>query len=170
MKNKILVLGDTHVSSYKDLPKEILQLIHEANWVIHTGDYTSRDVVQGFINTKYDHFKGVYGNADPLNVRKILPAKIIVTISEIQIGITHPYFGGSEKLLRRKIVKEFSGFELDVIICGHSHDPMIQYYNQILFINPGKGYIDKISVNPSASVVIITIEKEIAAEIKEVKY
>ena len=170
MKNNILILGDTHISRFKDLPKKLVELIHNANWVIHTGDYTSRSVVESFIQAKKENFIGVYGNADPLNVREILPPKTILTISGIQIGIIHPYFGGSETLLMRKIRKEFRGFNVNIVIFGHTHDPMIQYHNQVLFINPGKGYLDKNSTNPSASVVIITIDKEIFAKIKNINF
>ena len=65
MKTKILIIGDTHISSFKDLPKKILQLVKDSDWVIHVGDYTSKNIVEGFIQIKRNYFKGVYGNSDP---------------------------------------------------------------------------------------------------------
>jgi len=49
MADKIVIIGDTHVSDFKDLPERMLQLILEADWVIHVGDYTSVDVLSGLI-------------------------------------------------------------------------------------------------------------------------
>ena len=66
MKTKILIVGDTHISSFKDLPKKILQYIKESDWIIHVGDYTSKNIVDGFNQLKTNYFKGVCGNSDPL--------------------------------------------------------------------------------------------------------
>jgi len=52
LKTKILVIGDTHISSFKDLPMKILQLIKESDWIIHVGDYTTEDIVKGFNQLK----------------------------------------------------------------------------------------------------------------------
>ena len=62
------------------------QAIKEGDWIIHVGDYTSIDTVEGLIRWKGDKFKGVFGNADPLSVRKILPDKVILEIKGKKIG------------------------------------------------------------------------------------
>jgi len=76
LKTNILIIGDTHISSFKDLPKKILQYIKDSNWVIHVGDYTSKDVVEGFNQLKANYFKGVYGNSDPLVIRNCFHLKL----------------------------------------------------------------------------------------------
>ncbi len=170
MKTKILIVGDTHISSFKDLPKKILQYIKESNWVIHVGDYTSKNIVEGFKKLKANYFKGVYGNSDPLVIRKLLPPKIVIEISGIKMGIIHPESGGSETFLKRRIIKEFRDHSVDVIAYGHTHEAKIQRVDKTLLVNPGRGYIDEFSYNTPASIAIITIDKEIKAEIKEIKY
>ena len=170
MTTTILIVGDTHISSFKDLPKKILQYIKESNWVIHVGDYTSKNIVEGFNQLKANYFKGVYGNSDPLVIRKLLPPKIVIEISCVRIGIIHPESGGSETFLTKRIIKEFRGHIVDVIAYGHTHEAKIQQVDKTLLVNPGRGYIDEFSYNLPASIAIITIDKEIKAEIKEIKY
>ena len=169
MKTKILIVGDTHISSFKDLPKKILQYIKESNWVIHVGDYTSKNIVEGFNQLKANYFKGVYGNSDPLVIQKLLPPKIMIEISNIRIGIIHPESGGPETFLKKRIIKEFRDQSVDVIAYGHTHEAKIEWADKTLLINPGRGYIDEFSYNPPASIAIITIDKEIKADIKEIK-
>lgn len=168
MKTKILIVGDTHISSFKDLPYKILQYVKDSNLVIHVGDYISKNVVEGFNQLKTNYFKGVYGNSDPLVIRKLLPPKIVIEISGIRIGIIHPESGGSETFLKKRILKEFRDQNVNVIAYGHTHDAKIQWVDKTLLVNPGRGYVDEFSYNHYASIAILTIDKEIKAEIKEI--
>ena len=168
MKTKILIIGDTHISSFTDLPNKILQSIKESDWIIHVGDYTSKNIVKGFNKLKGNYFKGVYGNSDPLVIRKLLPPKIVTEISGVRIGIIHPKSGGSEDLLEKRVMKEFKAKNVDIIVYGHSHEEKIQWVDKTLLVNPGRGYIDEFSYSPSATIAIITLGKEIKAEIKEI--
>ena len=168
MSTKILVIGDTHISSFKDLPNKILQYIKESDWVIHVGDYTSKNIVEGFIELKANYFKGVYGNSDPLIIRKLLPPKTVAVISGVRIGIIHPESGGPEDLLEKRVMKEFKAMNVDIIVYGHSHEAKIQWVDNTLLVNPGRGYFDEFSYSPSATIAIITLGKEFKAEIKRI--
>jgi putative phosphoesterase len=166
MTDNIVIIGDTHVSNFKDLPEKMLDLIREADWVIHVGDYISMDVLTGFIRMKGPRFKGVYGNADPMNIREKLLAKEIIEISNKKIGITHPASGGSYENTKKKVIREFKNCELDILVYGHTHDALIEDFNGILLVNPGKGYVEKHYFGSPTSVAIFTIEKKITGEIK----
>ncbi len=96
MTVKITILGDTHINSFEELPKEILKEILHSNWVIHVGDYISPGVLNGLVNLKGDYFRGVYGNADPIDVRNIVRSKEILEILGKKIGIIHPAIGGPD--------------------------------------------------------------------------
>jgi len=168
LKTQILIIGDTHISSIKDLPKKIFQYVKESNWVIHVGDYTSKNIVECFNQLKPNYFKGVYGNSDPLAIRKLLPPKIVIEISGVRIGIIHPESGGLETFLKKKIIKQFRDHGVDVIVYGHTHEAKVEWADKTLLVNPGRGYIDEFSYNPAASIAIIIIDKEIKAEIKEI--
>ena len=164
---KILILGDTHLQKFEDLPKTLINEIQKADWVIHTGDYTSIDVLNGFIKKKGENFQGVYGNADPLSIRENVPYKKIIQIQSKKIGIIHPAKGGLLKNPINRILLEFKDYKLDIIVYGHTHESYIENSNGILFINPGKGYIEENSFGSPATFAILTIEKHIQAEIKK---
>ena len=166
MADRILVLGDTHISNFKDLPEKMIQLIQDADWVIHVGDYTSIDVLLGFIKMKGPHFRGVYGNADTMKIRERVLAKDIIEISEKRIGITHPAAGGTYENTKKKVIKEFKNCEVDAIVYGHTHDPLIEDFHGILLVNPGKGYLEENFFGPPTSVAILTIEKKISGKIE----
>ena len=163
---KILIIADTHALNFDELPKTILQAIINADWVIHAGDYTSKNVLKGLIKLKGKYFKGVYGNADPLSIRKDLHTKEIVEIFGKNIGITHPASGGSSEFTERKVIAEFKNNELDVLIYGHTHERKIVKSKGMMIINPGKAYVEKNSFGPPPSFVVLTIGKEIIADIQ----
>jgi len=170
MTEKIAVIGDTHINSFKLLPYEILRYIRGVEWVIHVGNYISLSVLRSFEKVKGKNFIGVYGNADPLNIREKLNSEEIVEIQGIRIGITNPIVGGHEQYVARRVLGKFAKNDLDCIVYGHTHHPKITTIKGILLINPGKGYIENNSFNKSAYIAIITIGKRINVEIKEISH
>ncbi|MHA2038262.1 MAG: metallophosphoesterase family protein [Promethearchaeota archaeon] len=167
---KITILGDTHLNSFEELPKEILNEIKKSDWVIHVGDYTSGQVLSSLIKLKGDRFKGVYGNADPLEVRNKLKSKEIIDISGKKIGITHPASGGPEDGLEAKVIAGFEEEDLDVLIYGHTHESKIIRKNNFLLINPGKGYVETNFFGPPTTYITLTIKDDkIQGMIKEIK-
>ncbi|MHA1987984.1 MAG: metallophosphoesterase family protein [Promethearchaeota archaeon] len=170
MTVKITILGDTHLNSFEELSKEILKELQESDWVIHVGDYTSPEIVSGLIDLKGERFRGVYGNADPIDVRNMTKSKDIIEILGKKIGITHPAFGGSDENLEDKVLNEFANEDLDIIIFGHSHDSRITTKNNVLMINPGKGYLETNYFGPPTTIAILTINNDkFQGEIKEIK-
>ena len=165
MSVKIIIIGDTHLNSFKKLPKEMGQAIKEGDWIIHVGDYTSIDTVEGLIRWKGDKFKGVFGNADPLSIRKILLDKVILEVKGKKIGITHPFFGGPETFIKGMVKREFKDYDVDAIVFGHTHEPEIIEVNKILLINPGKGYLEKNTFGSPTSFAILTVTETLQAKI-----
>ena len=70
--------------------------------------------------------------------------------------------------MKKRILKEFRDQNVNVIAYGHTHDARIQWVDKTLLVNPGRGYVDEFSYNHSASIAILTIDKEIKAEIKRI--
>ena len=126
MTVKIAILGDTHITYFKDLPKQMLNEIKKADWVFHTGDYINIDVLNGLIELKGENFKGVYGNADPSYIREKVPSKVIINILDKRIGLTHPAYGGSSMNTEKQVLNDFKDEIVDIIIFGHTHEPKIQ--------------------------------------------
>lgn len=169
MPVRIIVIGDTHILDFNELPQKMLKAILSADWVIHVGDYTSKNVLNGLINLKGHQFIGVHGNADPLSIMNQVLEKEIIEVNGKKIGITHPAVGGTYENTKMKILRKFKDDDVDAIIYGHTHDPIIEDFNGIMLINPGKGYLEKEYFGSPTSFAILTLDKKIHAEIINIK-
>ncbi len=170
MTVKITILGDTHIKSFEELPKEMLGEIKKSDWVIHVGDYTSAQIVSGLIKLKGERFKGVYGNADPLEIRNKLTSTEFITIQDIKIGITHPASGGPEENLEKNLLTDFEQDDLDILIYGHTHESKILKKNNTLLVNPGKGYLETNFFGPPTTIALLKIDDgKVQGTIKEIK-
>ena len=154
------MLSDTHVRTVQELPQEVLQAIREAEWVVHCGDYTSVVVVEE-LRRLARRFVGVYGNTDPRDIRRQLPAEVILEFEAKKIAVIHPAWGGYPDALEEELAARFPN--VDAILFGHTHEPCNLKLNGTLLLNPGQSYS---SFMVPASVGILTVSKgELRGEI-----
>lgn len=131
---KIVILSDTHAKKHNDkLFKLIDNLFKEADMIIHAGDYISPSVVLKL--KEHDNFVGVWGNNDKSYIRDILKEKEILSIEGYKIGLYHGH--GTSKNTLTTAYDKFVDDKVDIIIFGHTHQPLILTKNKILMINPG---------------------------------
>lgn len=161
----IAVIGDTHALKFNQIPLELLEVVERADWLIHVGDYTRLDVLEGFFKIKGSKFIGVCGNADPLDITRRLKKIETITLQGKKIGITHPYRGGSDHLTKKIVISLFKGKKWDILIYGHTHEVSVEKIKKKILINPGKGYLD----HSSASLVLLNLDSELSIEILEFK-
>ena len=161
--SRILVISDTHFRSTGALSPGLLRAIEEAEYVVHCGDFVSRTVVNE-LRRLSRHFIGVYGNADPDDVRRMLPAETTFSFGGKKIAVIHPYWGGDGYRLEEELTTRYP--RADVILFGHTHVPYNLMMNGTLLLNPGQAYA---SFMVSASVGILTINEDgVSAEILNV--
>jgi len=151
-KIKIAVLSNTHVTLIEDLPEKVINSLSEIDLVIHAGDFTTTEVLNGL--KQLGKIKAVHGNMDSAELQATLPAKEIIGIGNKRIGIIHG--GGAPWGIEKRLRNAFAQDRVDVIIYGHSHESQNKVTDGILFFNPGKA---------SNSFGIITIEEDIEGEI-----
>lgn len=131
---KIVILSDTHAKKHNDkLFKLIDNLFKEADMIIHAGDYVSSSVVSKL--REHKNFVGVWGNNDKGYIRDLLKEKMIISVEGYKIGLYHGH-GNCKNTLESAYAK-FSDDKVDIIIFGHSHQPLILTKNKVLMINPG---------------------------------
>lgn len=158
---KIVVLSDTHIpESAKDLPDEIYKDIKSADLLLHAGDIAS---VAFFNKLKSvsTWIEAVCGNMDEPALRKMLARKKIVKAGKRSIGLIHGW--GSPFGLMDIARKEFQEEKPDIIVFGHSHQPLCLKKDGIIFFNPGSP-TDKVFTS-SNSYGIIMIDDHINAKI-----
>lgn len=128
------IISDTHIPRIaKDIPKIIYNEFKNVDLILHAGDFVEVDFLR-----KLRDFKktiGVYGNLDSSEVTNLLKAKEIIEEGGFRIGLIHGW--GAPEGLTERIKMEFKDEKIDCIVFGHSHSPMNETKNGILFFNPG---------------------------------
>lgn len=131
---KLGVISDTHIAKNKDkLIKLLNEKLKDVDFIIHAGDITSIDTLTTLVRLKKTI--GVYGNNDGVEIRRVLKQREIITIEGYKIGIIHG--DGNGKTTIERAYDSFKNEKVDIIIFGHSHNPIIKTINRTLMINPG---------------------------------
>ncbi|MBU4377136.1 MAG: metallophosphoesterase [Candidatus Omnitrophica bacterium] len=160
---RIGVLSDTHIPrACPNIPAEILSAFKGADLILHAGDLVEMSVLREL--EKLAKTKAVYGNMDGPELRKLLGEKEIIKVKGFSIGLVHGY--GPPANLINYVKDEFSE-KVDVIVFGHSHSPVNEIKDGILFFNPGSP-TDKIFAKYK-SYGMLTIADGIKGEIIKIK-
>ncbi|RHW42239.1 metallophosphoesterase [Neobacillus notoginsengisoli] len=131
---KIVVLSDTHIPKRaKSFPELLIADLKTADLIIHAGDW-QHPVVYDFLSA-FGKVEGVHGNVDNEEIKNLFPAKKMIQAGHFKIGIIHGY--GTGKTTEKRAIKAFKGDQVDCIIFGHSHIPVLKVVEGILLFNPG---------------------------------
>ncbi len=161
---KLGIIADTHIPiKSKTLPDEIFTLFEGSNLILHAGDLVDLSVIDEL--KKIAPVKAVYGNMDKEDVKKKFPRKQIIKIGKFKIGLIHTLGRISDRIQRVK--EEFPKSKINVIVFGHSHVPVNEKKNGILFFNPGCP-VDDIFC-PYRSIGMLTISDKIEGKIIKLK-
>jgi hypothetical protein len=160
---RIVAISDTHASSIQEFPTVLLDNLKNADMIIHTGDYTSKTVLDQL--RAFKHFRGVYGNMDPLEIRLEVPEKATFDAAGCRIGLTHPAEGGPPFGIENMARKKFD--RVDMIIYGHTHNAKRERKGNVLFVNPGS--LTGVWPAKSKTFAIIEINQAIEARIIQIE-
>ncbi|AKG33736.1 metallophosphoesterase family protein [Paenibacillus durus] len=133
---KVGVVSDTHMTRpMKKLPKALTEGLAGVDLILHLGDWVDMEV--------YDELSalapvdGIAGNNDGQDIVKRFGERKILTVTGARIGMVHghqPYTGrGTDG----NALRAFAGENLDCILFGHSHQPLMRSEDGILLFNPG---------------------------------
>lgn len=129
----VAVVSDTHLPrGARELPAAVEAHVREADLVIHSGDFTSPELVERF-RTMGPPLIAVHGNADEGSVRDALPATATVTCGGVTIGVVHN--GGPEAGRVARLRRRFP--ECGIVVFGHSHIPLLAGDGDLTIVNPG---------------------------------
>lgn len=128
---RIGLLSDTH--GYWD--DRYLKYFEECDEIWHAGDIGSMDVLDRLM--KFRTFRGVYGNIDGQDIRKILPEINRFELEGADVMIKH--IGGYSGKYDQQVKKIINTAAPNLLICGHSHILKVKYDRdyELLNINPG---------------------------------
>ncbi len=134
IRMKIIVISDTHIPDRApSLPEDFLKKIKGVDLILHAGDLVDLSVMEELQTIA--PVKAVWGNMDGKKVKEVLKQKEIIKLDNLTAGLMHGW--GSPNNLIELLNNEFKNDKVDIIIFGHSHNPINTKRGDILFFNPG---------------------------------
>lgn len=127
------VISDTHIPRRrKSLPTFVLDTFKRVDLILHAGDINDFSVLKAL--NRIAPTEAIAGNTDPAGLVQALGRKKLLTLCGYKVGLTHGYLGkGISTPLRA--YNTFPG--ADIIVFGHSHQPLEKWYKGCLLFNPG---------------------------------
>ncbi|KWX74259.1 metallophosphoesterase family protein [Paenibacillus jilunlii] len=133
---KVGVVSDTHLSSRaKGLPSVLMEAFSKVDMILHLGDWVSLEIYD--LLAELAPVEGIAGNNDGAEIIRRLGERKIVTLEGVRIGMIHGHAPHSRKGTDGNALLAFEGEEVDCILFGHSHQPLLRQEGDILLFNPG---------------------------------
>lgn len=130
----IVVLSDTHIpKKAKKIPETLKADLLKADLIIHAGDWQVPAVVDEL--EQYAPVEGVTGNVDNEEMQSIFPRTKKLEVDGFRIGITHG--DGKGKTTERRALDAFKDTNIDLLLFGHSHIPVLHEKDGVIIFNPG---------------------------------
>jgi uncharacterized protein len=129
---KIGLLSDTH--HYLD--PQVAEYFQSCDEIWHAGDFGTITLAKEL--EKIAPLRGVYGNIDGADIRKVYPLTLRFELEGVRFYMTH--IGGNPGRYALPIRRDIEENTPDVFICGHSHILKIvrdKSLKNMLYLNPG---------------------------------
>ncbi len=153
--HRIAVVSDSHIPGRADeIPEPFRKRIHEADHVVHAGDFTDEEVLEEIESHADGELTAVYGNMDPRNLD--LPAVTTLELEGITFVVTHGTgdLEGYEERVADVVRTE--GGEGAVGIAGHTHEVLDETVDGVRLLNPGS----VTGADPASRATMMTVEVE----------
>lgn len=133
---KIGVVSDTHMSrNAKSLPQALVAEFRQVDQILHLGDWVALEIYE--MLSQLAPVEGIAGNNDGAEIIQRFGERKIITLEGVRIGMIHGHAPYSRKGTDGNALLAFEGDEVDCILFGHSHQPLMRRENGILLFNPG---------------------------------
>ena len=154
------LVSDTHFPRFgRTLPRALEDGLRAAkvSRILHMGDFTDPLAIGLF--EAIAPFDAVAGNNDPEEIWTLFGRQKIVTVDGVRIGLVHGDAG--RRNAHDNALAAFAGQPVDVILYGHSHQPLVERRGAQLVVNPGSPTDRRMM--PTFSYGILTIDAGVPA-------
>jgi uncharacterized protein len=129
------VVADTHGSKTRagrslDLVGELFRRMN-VGLILHAGDAGHASVLQSL--EQVAPTVAVRGNADPLDLIETLPDRVWIEAGSRTLLLMHGHHGRTAL----KAARAAAAPDIDLIVFGHSHKPLIEREGRTILFNPG---------------------------------
>jgi putative phosphoesterase len=132
-KVSVAIIADTHMpKGGRQLPERCLELLAEAEAIVHAGDISSIAVLRE-IEAIGPPVHAVHGNVDEPGVCELLPATLRIELLGRPVAVVHD--SGTAQGRLRRLAARFP--EAELVIFGHSHLPLHERSDSLQIFNPG---------------------------------
>ena len=126
---KIFVVSDTHGHT-KNLER-VLEKVGDIDLFIHCGDLEGgEDYIRALVDVPCYM---VAGNNDWFSD---MQREMEISVDDYRIWITHGNNYGAS-MGPERLLEEAAARNVDVVMYGHTHRPLIEYQDNIVIVNPG---------------------------------
>lgn len=133
---RIGIVSDTHIfRAGKKLPQLLIEEFSKVDLILHLGDWVVMDVYDQLAHLA--PVDGIAGNNDGYEIIERFGEKKLLTLEGKKFGLIHGHTPYSRKGTDGNALLAFEGQNVDVILFGHSHQPLMRNENGILLFNPG---------------------------------
>lgn len=128
---RIGLISDTH----SHLDERVFTHFKDVDEIWHAGDVGDVSVIHQL--EAFKPLRGVYGNIDGAEVRRIFPLDQKFKCGGMKIWMTH--IAGPVYVYDKRIREPMRADPPDILICGHSHILKVQMDKRLktLYVNPG---------------------------------
>jgi uncharacterized protein len=164
---RIAVVSDTHLPRFGlALPTALRQGIAAAHvdLIAHLGDFTGPEVPA--LLEALGPLEAVAGNNDPPELVRRYGRRKVIDLGGRRVGLTHGDLGHGSSTLERAVAT-FAADDVDVILFGHSHIPLMRRVpNDRWLVNPGSPTDKRRQPRYSWALVTIGPDGTIDAELR----
>jgi putative phosphoesterase len=130
---RVGLISDTHVPTrVRRVPGEVLAALAGCEAILHAGDLVEVAALEDL--RRLGPVFAVRGNMDRGPATE-LPLKRVVELGGLRIGLFHGH--GRVGTLVDRVFNTLVGEGVDVMVFGHSHEPLVRRIGEVLLVNPG---------------------------------
>ena len=127
------LVADTHIPYRRRyLPVAALKALEGVDLILHAGDINVPQVLD--LLNSIAPVEAVAGNGDGEDLVESLGYKKTFELNGYTVGLTHGHIGQAKATPDRALA---TFTDVDVIVFGHSHIPLIEKRGSTLLVNPG---------------------------------
>jgi uncharacterized protein len=115
----------------RQLPKECVRRLGEADLILHGGDVVGAPVLERLRSVA--PVEAVAGNMEHAELLAILPKRRVVEVGGARIGMVH--IGGPAAGRAERLAESFP--RCDAVVYGHTHVPEVTRVGEVWVLNPG---------------------------------